>query len=261
MKRVVSFFQRYSLHPLLFAKDHLALARHYLIVPNRAHRFFAVATAITFAIFISLFLAYAVVEKYGMTGNSLFGQVKFSFVDRGYPEIFGYFLEFFCIGVFAVHALAHKKKHWLAWAGIFAIVLLDDSLGAHEVLGSLFFDEEILSPVMGGLAVFAIMGLMFAALWLAGLMVMPYDESEFSVYLLLSIYFAALVFVGVGVDSLHAHFKDNFNLPDTLLTLAEDGSELFLTAVMAITALGLWYRNPEKAQRHLPDSLLSASRA
>ncbi|MES2674140.1 MAG: hypothetical protein V4660_07865 [Pseudomonadota bacterium] len=250
MKRVVGFFQAYGTHPLLFAKDYLALARHYLIVPNRTHRLFTITAAILFVIFIGLFIAYAFVEKHQLTDNPLFGGVKFSFVDGGYPEIFGYFLEFFCISVFTVHALANKKTHWLAWAAIFLIVLLDDSIGAHEVLANVFFDEETLSPVMGGIAVFAVMGLMFAGLWLVGLMAMPHNAAEFSAYILLSIYFAALVLVGVGVDSMHAYLKSYFHLPDTALTLAEDGTELFLTALMASTALGLWYRDSDKLQQH-----------
>jgi len=257
MKRIVGFFKMYGFHPLLFAKDYAALARHYLVVPNRIHRSFKIAIAIIVAVLIALFLAYAVVEKYKMTGNPMFGNFKFSFVDWGYPEIFGYLLEFLCIGIFVVHGVLHKKKHWFAWAAIFGIVLLDDSIGAHEVVGSLFFDEATLSPVMGGLAVFAIMGVMFIVLWAIGLMVMPDDESEFSAYILLSIYFAALVLVGVGVDGMHEQIKGSFHLPDTILTLAEDGSELFLTAIMAITALGLWYRNLEVAQLHVRDTVLS----
>lgn len=252
MKQVVSFFQTYSLHPLIFAKDYLALARYYLIVPSRLHRFFTISTAIAFVIFIGLFIAYALVEKHAITSNFLFGQVKFSFIDWGYPEIFGYLLEFFCVCIFTVHALARKKKYWLVWAAIFLIVLLDDSIGAHEVLGSLFFDKGSLSPVMGGLAVFAVMGLMFVALWLVGLMAMPENESEFAAYFLFSIYFAALVLVGVGIDSMHEQFKSYLHPSETLLTLAEDGSELLLTAIMAITAFGLWYRDPEKAQQDLP---------
>ncbi|MES2823321.1 MAG: hypothetical protein V4732_06955 [Pseudomonadota bacterium] len=250
MKRIVDFFKTYGLHPLLFTKDYLALARHYLIVPNSIHRFFSITTAIMFVIFVGLFIAYAFVEKHQLTDNPLFGGVKFSFVDGGYPEIFGYFLEFFCISVFTIHALANKKKYWLAWAAIFVIVLLDDSIGAHETLANVFFDKETLSPVMGGIAVFAVMGLMFAGLWLVGLMAMPQDAAEFPAYILLSIYFAALVLVGVGIDSMHAYLKGHFHLPDTALTLAEDGTELLLTAIMAITALGLWYRDSEKLQPH-----------
>lgn len=250
MKRVVDFLKTYGLHPVLFAKDYSALARHYLLVPNTIHRYFTITTAIMFVIFIGLFIAYAFVEKHQITDNPLFGGVKFSFVDGGYPEIFGYFLEFCCISIFTVHALVNKKKYWLAWAAIFVIVLLDDSMGAHEVLANVFFDEETLSPVMGGVAVFAVMGLMFAGLWLVGLMAMPHNAAEFSAYLLLSIYFAALVLVGVGIDSMHAFLKGYFHLPDTALTLAEDGTELFLTAIMAITALGLWYRDSEKLQPH-----------
>jgi hypothetical protein len=257
MKRVVGFFQTYGFHPLLFTKDYSALARHYLVVPNCFHRFFAVTTAIMFVIFIGLFIGYAVVEKYQITDNLLFGQVKYSFVDWGYPEIFGYFLELFCIGVFTLHALANNKRYWLAWSAIFVIVLLDDSIGAHEVLASVFFDEKTLSPVMGGIAVFAVMGLMFAGLWLVGLMAMPHNATEFSVYLLFSIYFAALVLVGVGIDSMHALLKGYFHLPDTALTLLEDGTELLLTAIMAITALGLWYRDPHKLEQHLSNSLFN----
>lgn len=244
MKRAVGLFLPCKFILSFFAVDYLALARYYLIVPNRVHRFFTIAIAAACVIFTGLFLAYAIVEKYKMTDNFLFGQVKFSFVDRGYPEILGYFLEFICILVFTLHALLHKRKYWFAWAAIFVIVLLDDAIGVHEVLGNLLLGEETLSPVMDGLAVFAIMGLMFAVLWLAGLLTM-HDESEFPVYMLLSIYFAVLVVIGVGVDGIHAQLKNYFSIPDTLLTLAEDGLELFLIAIMTITAIGIWYRSPQ----------------
>lgn len=90
---------------------HLAVARHYLILPNRFHQIFALAIAALFIAFVTCFIVYATVEKYHVTNNILYGHAEFSFIDQGYPEDFGYFLELFCVMLFSLHAWAHKKNN------------------------------------------------------------------------------------------------------------------------------------------------------
>jgi hypothetical protein len=226
--------------------DYVPLALRYLIVPDRSHRQFAFITALSFVAFITCFIIYATVEKYKMTGNFFYGRVDFSFIDRGYPESFGYFLEFICFVVFGFYAWAHKKKQWYAWSAIFLNVFLDDAFSAHEAIGDFFYAAMSIPPVVGGLIGFAIMGLLSAAIWFAGMVASPKQGLEFKTYILFSIYFALLVFFGVGVDAVHGLLHEKLNISETLATLFEDGGELFMTCIFCITALGMWYRDKDK---------------
>jgi len=226
--------------------DYLPLALRYLIVPDRSHRQFALMTAVSFVVLIACFIIYAIVEKYQMTDNFFYGQVSFSFIDRGYPECFGYFLEFMCFVIFGFYAWAHKEKQWYAWSAIFLNVFLDDAFSAHESVGNFFYAAMSIPPVWGGLIGFAIIGLLSAALWCAGMAASPKQGLEFKTYMLFSIYFGLLVFFGVGVDAVHGLLHAQLAVSETLVTLVEDGGELFITCVFCISALGMWCRDKDR---------------
>ena len=230
-------YQRWVTANILFRC--LQIAKHYLIVPDRMHRWCLAGIACTIAVLIGCFITYAYVEKFSITDHFFYGRVKFSFVDRGYPETFGYLLELVSCCLFALVASAPGKKCWYAWAAIMFVIFLDDALKLHETIGTLLSNGFGLSPVAGDLIGFASTGFISGIFWIIGLGGIKTEE-DFGAYLVFTVYFSLLIFFGVAVDALHGIIGKNMS--QTLFTLVEDGSELVITAVIALSALGMWVR-------------------
>lgn len=217
----------------------LRFARDFLVLPDRKHRWSVAAVASTIAILIAGFVAYAYVEKHHLTGSFFYGRLRFSFVDGGYPEIFGYGLELAACGLFALFAWRYRKKQWYAFAAILFVTFLDDAFELHETIGRAFDAGFGLSPVIGDLVGFSLTGLLPVAFWLAGARLID-EEEDWPPYLVFTAYFAALIFFGVAVDAVHGALGGRAS--QTLLTLVEDGGELVATAVIALSAFGMWLR-------------------
>lgn len=215
------------------------VAKDFLFLPDRMHRRCVLGVAGMGLLLIGCFIAYAYVEKYRLTDSFFYGQVEFSFIDRGYPEIFGYALELSASALFLLFAVAHHKKSWLAWSAIMFIIFLDDAFKLHESIGHAYVALWGLNPVPGDLLGFATTGLFAVICWAVGVTTITTQE-DFSAYLLFSFYFALLIFFGVGIDALHGLF--GANVSQTVFTLAEDGGELLMTAMIALSALGMWLR-------------------
>lgn len=241
-------YQRWVSANLIFRC--LQLAKNYLIVPDKLHRWCAIGVSCTIAVLIACFITYAYVEKFNITTSFFYGRVKFSFIDSGYPELFGYFLEIMASALFIVFALRHQKKCWYAWSAILFVIFLDDAFKLHESIGYVLQQNLGLTPVMGDLVGFATTGLMSGILWIIGLSGITTEE-DFSAYLVFTVYFAVLIFFGVGVDAIHGTIGKNMS--QTLFTLVEDGSELITTAIIALSALGMWSRH--KTGNHQTSSI------
>lgn len=217
----------------------LQLSKHFLIVPERLHRVILAGVICMITLLVACFISYAFVEKYQLADSFFYGRVEFSFIDRGYPEIFGYVLELGASALFLLFAVLHHKKSWFAWSAIMFVVFLDDAFKLHESLGHAYAAVLGLAPVAGDLMGFATTGLLSVVLWGIGVTNIT-DREEFSAYLVFSVYFALLIFFGVGVDALHGLFGENVS--QTVFTLAEDGGELVMTAIITLSALGMWLR-------------------
>ena len=215
------------------------LAKDLLVLPDRLQRGCVAGVVVTGLLLIGCFITYAYVEKNQLTDSFFYGQVEFSFIDRGYPEIFGYVLELAAAALFLLFAVAHHKKSWFAWSAIMFIIFLDDAFKLHESIGQAYVALWSLDPVPGDLLGFATTGLFAVICWAIGATTITTKE-DFSAYLLFSFYFALLIFFGVGVDALHGLFGENVS--QTVFTLAEDGGELLMTAMIALSALGMWLR-------------------
>ncbi|MGM8228577.1 hypothetical protein ACSV5M_18495 [Cellvibrio sp. ARAG 10.3] len=218
------------------------LAKDLLVLPDRLHRGCVAGVVIIGLLLISCFITYAYVEKYQLTDSFFYGQVEFSFIDRGYPEIFGYILELVAAALFLLFAVAHHKKAWFAWSAMMFIIFLDDAFKLHESIGHAYVALWNLHPVSGDLLGFATTGLFAVICWTIGVTTITTKE-DFSAYLLFSCYFGLLIFFGVGVDALHGLFGENVS--QTVFTLAEDGGELLMTAMIALSALGMWLRQKD----------------
>ena len=215
------------------------LAKDLLVLPDRLHRSCVAGVTVIGLLLIGCFITYAYVEKYQLTDNFFYGQVEFSFIDRGYPEIFGYVLELAASALFLLFAVAQHKKTWFAWSAIMFIIFLDDAFKLHESIGHAYVALWSLEPVPGDLLGFATTGLFAVICWVIGVTTITTKE-DFGAYLLFSFYFALLIFFGVGVDALHGLFGENVS--QTVFTLAEDGGELLMTAMIALSVLGMWLR-------------------
>lgn len=220
----------------------LRLAQSYVILPNSAHRWCVAVVASAIAILVGCFVTYAFVEKYHLESNFFYGRVRFSFIDGGYPEVFGYLLELASCAIFALFAWCYRKKHWYMWAIILFVVFLDDAFRLHETVGHVVSAELSIAPVTGDLIGFASTGLLSAVFWLAGLRMIP-DQQELCAYLVFTVYFSVLIFFGVAVDAAHGLFGENIS--QTLFTLIEDGGELLMVALISLSSLGMLLR-----QRH-----------
>ena len=222
----------------------LRLARDFLILPARAHRWSVAAVAGTIAILIACFVMYAYVEKHHLTGSFFYGRLRFSFVDGGYPEVFGYGLELAACALFALSAWMYRRKQWYAFSAILFVTFMDDAFELHETIGSTLNAGLGLSPTAGDLIGFSSTGLLSVVFWLAGARLV-HDEDDWISYLVFTAYFAILIFFGVGVDA--AHGMLGRNVSQTLLTLIEDGGELVTTAVISLSAFGMWLRHRSAA--------------
>jgi hypothetical protein len=156
-------------------------------------------------------------------------------------------LELVSCVLFALFASAHRKKCWYAWAAIMFVIFMDDALKLHETIGTLLSTGLGLSPVVGDLIGFASTGLLSGVFWVIGLSGLT-GEDDFCAYFLFTVYFTLLIFFGVGIDAVHGVIGKN--LSQTLLTLVEDGSELLITAVIALSVLGMWLRQKAQLNNH-----------
>ncbi|MGH8026130.1 MAG: hypothetical protein ACREO0_05305 [Pseudoxanthomonas sp.] len=216
------------------------LARDFLVLSDRLHRQSVAAVSAMIGVLIACFLMYAYAEKHHLTSSFFYGRLRFSFIDGGYPETFGYGLELAACTLFVMSAWVRRKKQWYAWAAILLVTFLDDAFELHETIGGFFAAGFGLSPVAGDLAGFASTGLLSAVFWLAGARLL-HSEEDWLPYLVFTAYFAVLIFFGVGVDAVHGMLGRNVS--QTLLTLIEDGGELVVTALISLSAFGMWLRH------------------
>jgi hypothetical protein len=164
------------------------------------------------------------------------------------------------------------RDRWLAplaWAAVFAMILVDDSMQLHENIGSQLSQNAHLLPDgllsgllsgsdLGEIVVFLGMGLIaFALTVLAFFRSGPVARVMSLRYLLV---IAALGFFGVGLDALHqviSHFSQNHPAATFLkpvFGLFEDGGEMLVASV----AVALTLAPPGRLQT---DAALDAGRA
>jgi hypothetical protein len=222
----------------------LRLVRDFLILPNRVHRWSVAAVTGTIAILIACFVRYGYVERHHLADSFFYDRLQFSFIDRGYPEIFGYGLELAACALFSLSAWVYRNKQWYAFAAILFLTFLDDAFELHEAIGHMFNIGLSVSPVVGDLIGFSTTGLLSVVFWLAGTRLIQ-EQDDWLPYLIFTVYFAILIFFGVGVDAMHGMLGRNVS--QTLLTLIEDGGELVTTAVISLSAFGMWLRHKHAA--------------
>jgi hypothetical protein len=160
-------------------------------------------------------------------------------VDRGYAEFFQYLKLLWTIVLLIGVSLRTREKGFLAWALLFAYLLVDDSFRLHETIGeslagALAFDDALgLRAIdFGELLVSAIAGvLLFVVIawaYVRGAQTFRHASRHLLALLLL------IVLFGVVVDMVHIALEPDGWL-DNGLVILEDGGEL--VAMSLVT----WY--------------------
>jgi len=160
-------------------------------------------------------------------------------VDRGYAEFFQYMKLLWTVLLLTCLSLRTRRWGYLAWALLFAYLLVDDSFSLHENLGKVLasrlsltgalglravdFGELLVSAMAGGVLA---VGLGWA--YLSGVDELRRSSRHLLVLLL------AIVFFGVVVDMVHIA-SHPVGWLDNALVILEDGGELVVTSFVA------WY--------------------
>lgn len=218
-----------------------AVARHLVALvatPRRLDRAFLAGLLIADLVFLGMFVAYAFAEHYGMRDSLFYGNVRFSFVDGGYPELYGYakqvFIALLCLGGYS----RNRQPVLLALAFLFAVVGLDDSLALHEAIGGHLATTFGVPPSRGEPAGWAMLGVLPMLAVLAGYRHSDAGSRRNAEALLLA--FAVLLFFAVGIDAVHGVVSRSIGRFQTLFTVLEDGGELLSLTVICAAALAVW---------------------
>ena len=159
--------------------------------------------------------------------------------DGGYPEVFQYVKEAGIAVALVAVAFRAREYRYLAWSALFFFLLLDDSLGIHELIGGQLVAAWQLSSHLGirgqdfgELAAEALTGgLLLAALafcyWRGSARFRKVSRQLFSLLMI-------VIFFGVFVDSLHFLYEINWKM-GLLMVVIEDGGE------MVGMSLAVWY--------------------
>jgi hypothetical protein len=156
------------------------------------------------------------------------------FDDGGIAEVFGYVKAAASVVVMAVIAVRTRQAVWIAWALLFAVVILDDSLMLHETWGvelAAVLDLRIAGlreQDAGELIVWVLLGVIPAVLVLVAHL--RSDATTRSRSLRVGWLFAALLVVAIGLDVLVV--ATGPSQLSAMLALAEDGGELILLTLL-----------------------------
>ena len=183
--------------------------------------------------------------------------------DWSFPEIFNY-LKFLLITYLLYRTFAViRQPVYMAWAFVYMVALLDDSLQGHEIFGDYFSnmigsitlfgieldkEEGFRTQDVGELIAFATYGAVFAMVLAFGFL--RSQALHRRIGLGFAILLGVLAFFGVVVDML-----DRLIVSRTLGKLAstvEDGGEMLAVSLTVALALIVYRRYGTKASRSNP---------
>ncbi len=167
--------------------------------------------------------------------------------DRGLAEFFQYAQELFVIVALALTGIRYRDFRLFSWGLLFLYLLGDDAFSIHENVGMLLsqrfeFHPPFIQPKdLGELLVSGIAGLiLFSGIGLCYLRGSAYFKAlTHDLFMLLGM----LVFFGVVVDMVHSGVG-NVRKVTYLLSLLEDGGEMFMMSVIAAYSLYLYQTVP-----------------
>lgn len=164
--------------------------------------------------------------------------------EMGHGEVFQYIKEFWIASLLALRAIPRGRVSRaarglnLAWGGLFAYLLADDSLKVHETLGELLARGVGLSAWLGegdranSLGEVAI-SLMVAAL-VFGAIALFYRQctkTDRQMSMNLTWLLLGLVFFGIGIDVIHGLIGGIYEVR-VLWSILEDGGEMIMMSLI-----------------------------
>lgn len=183
------------------------------------------------------------------------------YLDGGYPECYQYIKEAFVALALFIVAFRAREFRYLAWSALFCFLLMDDSLGLHELIGADFatgfdltthlglrgqdFGEIAAEVVTGG----AILMVTVVCYWLGSV---EFRKASRHLFVILTV----IIFFGVLVDSLHFLYEINWKV-SLIVVVIEDGGEMLGMSLAAWYALRLLQRDGG-VQGRLTSVLLSS---
>ncbi len=163
--------------------------------------------------------------------------------DLGFAESFQYIKEFWIVCLLLNISKRDKSFLLLLWAILFTFLVLDDSIGLHEISG-LYLSQIFAIEPMFGVRSRDIGELLFAAavgLFFFFPLVTSYlkgDEFAKRVSRFLGVLLFALVLFGVGVDVIHQMAEGRLA---QLLGLIEDFGEMIVMSLIVWTAFSFYF--------------------
>lgn len=162
--------------------------------------------------------------------------------DRSVAEFYNYLQTLITVVLLARAFVSSRQGVYLAWALIFAFIVLDDAMLVHERIGGILAAKLALPALpgvrpqdVGELIVWGV-----AAALLMPVLVWGFRSSTRQAAghgALLALIFAVLVFFGVGMDMVHIVGASWSHLADAALGIAEDGGEMLALALACSYAL------------------------
>lgn len=216
---------------------------------DRTCRTIIVALLLANAIFIAIHFLIGGLIYTGFGREALPGLNYQNFAlgaEGGYPEIFNYFQAATCTVLLVGIAVLTRQPAYLAWAVVFAFVLLDDALSVHEQFGA-WLAETLALPAAfgmrtldsGELLAWSTVGAVLALILLWGFRKSNSEARKFGS--IFGVIFALLVFFGMGVDMLHIILEGRSAVLDRAVEALEDGGEM-LSIFLAVSVALLLYR-------------------
>ena len=180
--------------------------------------------------------------------------------DRGYAEFFQYIKLFWLAALFMRHAIKARAPAYLFWAGVFALLFLDDFLALHERIGMMARQRLELPGLLGvrgddlaELAFYVAVGVVLA------LVVVPvyrYSSGAFRRDSLIVVGLLAIfACFAIGVDMVHMHESVRETVYFRLIDVIEDGGEMIVISFALYFALLMVQRRELSSALDRPNTM------
>jgi len=178
---------------------------------------------------VTLIALYVSTKNLGYTDTFVFDLGA----DRGYGEFMQYTKSTWLVAILAFLALQRRAATYVAWAAVFAYLLLDDAFQLHETIGWGLADAtpefESLSGPIGEMVWMGGVGLLLAGL--IAIAFLKAEPREREVTRIMVILAGFLIFFGIVIDAAH-HLLLTAPIFGVPLTILEDGGEILTLSVI-----------------------------
>jgi hypothetical protein len=191
------------------------------------------------------------VAFYGLSFSSeiipaIFQHPVFSAQHGGQLEIYGYMMIMLSIYYLFKIAIITRLKYIGIFFAIFTLVLIDDSLELHEKISFFYRENYGISIDYDDLFGFLTIGIPIIIMWLISCLLVPRIKQHIADHGILTSIFGGLIFFGVFIDTALTYLIKNYSFPETIQILIEDGSEMLLMSLLAVTTLSMYQKSIPK---------------